>query len=105
MHLYQFTLEQLETECNNVRRILIDKMYKQGLISEETYREYMLDYAFIIRKPSMFNSFWNGVLKQEDKTSYILVKQESFVDDMNDNPPDDKKKPELKVIDLDKHKK
>lgn len=104
MQLYQFTLEELEEQCNTLRRILIDKLHKDGLISRETYEDYMLNMAIIIRKPSLFNTFWNGVLKQKDQTSYILVRQNSFVDDMND-PPEDNKKTKFKVVDLDKHKK
>ena len=104
MRLYQFTTEELEEQCNNLRRILIHKLHKDGLISKETYEDYMLNVAIIIRKPSLFNTFWNGVLKQEDKTSYIVVRQDSFVDDMNDEPEDDKKA-KFKVVDLDKHKK
>jgi hypothetical protein len=107
MRLYQFTTEELEEQCNTLRRILIHKLNKDGLISQETYEDYMLNVAFIIRKPSLFNTFWNTVLKQKDQTSYIMVRQDSFVDDMNEDPedPENNKKAKFEVIDLDKHKK
>jgi hypothetical protein len=99
--IYTLTTDGLEQQCNSVKDILLRKLYDDGLISVEEHNDFVTNYAFIIRKPSFFGSFWNKILKH-DHTTYILVKQQVFKES---DESDDDNTPKLKVIDLNNHKK
>ena len=100
--IYTMTTDKLEQQCNTIKDILMRKLFDDGLISIEVHNDYVSNYAFIIRTPSFFSSFWQKLLNH-DKETYILVKQQSFRDEGEPDEDDDRAK--LKVVDFDNHKK
>jgi len=51
-----------------------------GVISNEVADSYYANYGFMVKKPSVFSSFWKKLKAEEDAERFILVKQLSIQD-------------------------
>jgi hypothetical protein len=97
---YNLTTEELETEITKIKNILLEYLYNKKLISHEVYSDMTKNYGFIIKKPSFFSRWWKSK-KNINQLQYVLVKQVSITEP---NENEEKPKPKLNVVELNKNK-
>lgn len=75
--IWNMSDECVEASLNHSMSILITNMFENGLISQNTAKMYLEDYAFVLRKPTFFGNIWKTVFKK-DIPHIILVEQKSL---------------------------
>ena len=93
MQVYTWTPEELESNLQIAKSILIEHLYNNGKIDEETYEDYARNYALLMRRPSFFSGFWSSLAGKkhgEDHIRFVLVKQESITEEIMKAEKDDK---------------
>jgi len=98
--VYEFTLEEYEQEINTGKQLILNKLFKDGILSAADYENYSLNYAIIIKRPSFFSQLWKQIYKK-DKKQYLIVKQDSLL--FHDEEERHKRK--FEVIDMESHRK
>ena len=95
--MYELSVDMLESQVTIGKNIILDRLYKDGVITAEEYKHYSMNYAIVLRKPSFFSMLW----KKDQSPSYTLVRQLSWNDEENhkEEPP-----LKLEVIDIKKLK-
>lgn len=83
MYSYRsYTHEDMEANINVGKNALLGALVRQGVITEEAYKDWTDNYAIIIKKPNFFSSTWNKLVKKTDDNidglRVIVVKQISL---------------------------
>jgi len=70
-------IDSMTKNANLCKEMIIDKLFKDGIINQEIASEYMEKYQIIIVKKSWFKKWMDKFAKNEDDTYiYKLVKFE-----------------------------
>lgn len=67
--------DSIEANINIGKGILLQQLKDDGKLTEEELKDYYLNYAFIIKKPSFFAKLWKKLSNGNDEKRVVLVKQ------------------------------
>jgi len=98
--VYYADNDDFEYAANCGMNVLLKELYNAGVITEEQFQDYSVNYAVVLKKPGFFNKWWNKIKGFKDTGYYILVKQFSLVDDNEYEEPVDSTDKETQVIKL-----
>jgi len=98
MHIktLSFTERDFERQMTDLKNLVIDFLYKKGIIDDKTTIDLRDNYAVLLRKPSFF---WRliGLRKKVEELIMIIVKQETLEEPKEEEPP-------VKLVDNEKEK-
>lgn len=79
-----WTLERddFERDITSGMKLMINRMLKDGVITEEQHDHYMINYAVVIAKPSLFSSFWDKLPGKKSDRRLILVQNMSMEEEL-----------------------
>jgi len=69
---YMMTSTSLTEEGNNFKEVFLEKMQKQGIISEEQHDE-MNKYCFVIAEKTFFGKIWDKILWKDDSDAVNII--------------------------------
>jgi kynurenine formamidase len=58
--------------CNNVKDLVLQKIYEDGILTEEELEKYSTEYQIIIVKRGWFKRWFNKFSPNEDKEAYMM---------------------------------
>ena len=75
--MYSFSARDLEEVCTDAKNMVLAFLLAEGKLTEDECVEYVEKYAFVVRKPSFFEGFFNRNKKKskDDKgNAFYIVK-------------------------------
>jgi hypothetical protein len=87
--VFTFSKDQFEEEVNRVKEMVIQQLFLEKSIDNQTRFEWLTHKAYIIKRPNFFGQFWNSITKNENHYRYILVEQKNMAlpEDGKDEKP------------------
>ena len=78
---YTMTTDDLVRTADVGRCLILQRLYDDGILTEEQVSEYAMNYTVALRKPSTISCLWKDVMRKSDEMHYFLVKNVSLKPD------------------------
>jgi hypothetical protein len=78
--IWTLDAEGLSDNMNRAKNVFAEFLLHKGVINEEQFKDYLVNYSILVKKPRVFSSIWRKLLgKKAEDYSIILVKNMNLV--------------------------